>query len=535
MQYRKEDTGLIGSVGIGGLFAYMAGVIRGYVRGFLGEHRAAKRLGLLLIGAAVLTICLSVPVLPQLKTEAETGAAVAQAAEEAGETDPAADGEDKNINAEKTRQEGEAEAEEIETEETRTEEAEGQKKLIPLDNSVLKPSDAYAEMDSHAVFQSYHPQALNYQWEIETETGKWEEAPSEMVRERIDELQRNVSLLELKADREKTVRCRIDVGQKPAVTYAADLYILPGPVSSITVDEFHAETGKYVNAGEIPVEVTYQDGTQEVITGLSGLHFIDTEESKEHSETEAGNLKETITTVRTSSDYRSLKAGVTEETLCYKRQDGEALEVPVHMKGLDLTAPVIHELHISEFEVSSVDQPVPVTISFAAEDDVTPVRHLSYAFLPEGAEVQEDDWSGDAVLQVEITQNGIWTAYCKDEAGNIAKTDRELIVVDNKAPVISLSLQNKEGWCQGNTIYVSAEDSLPVEYRYLCTISGEDSGWTAASSRQVTVNGIWTVQVRDAAGNIAEQDVTVDNVDNQPPVIRSITEKTEGEAVKNEK
>ena len=40
--------------------------------------------------------------------------------------------------------------------------------------------------------------------------------------------------------------------------------------------------------------------------------------------------------------------------------------------------------------------------------------------------------------------------------------------------------------------------------------------------------------MQDGAGNIAEQEIMVDNIDNQAPVIRSITEKKEGEAVKNE-
>lgn len=115
----------------------------------------------------------------------------------------------------------------------------------------------------------------------------------------------------------------------------------------------------------------------------------------------------------------------------------------------------------------------------------------------------------------------------------MATTDRKLIVVDSKAPVIRLSLQ-KEEWCQKNTIYVSAEDSLPVKYRYICTTSGEDSGWVTESSKAVSANGTWTIQVQDGAGNIAEQEIMVDNIDNQAPVIRSITEKKEGEAVKNE-
>ncbi len=528
----REKKSLVGTFGITGLFAYLTGVIQGYIRGFTGDHKMIKRVGrLLLPTTAFVLVCfiiyMSAPILPQLKKEAEIDAAVAQAAEEDIGADIVSEDEgEEDVKPE----ENEAETEEKETEE----ETENREEPVPLDNTILEPSDVYAEKGGLAVFQAYYPDAGDYQWEIETESGQWEEASSEMVRERSDELQRKISLLELTADREKAIRCRIRVGHNPEVNYTAALHILSGAVSSISADEFSAEAGKYVNAGEIPVEVTYSDGRQEVITGLSGLYFLDTEESKESSETASGNMQETITTVKTACDYNRLEAGTAEGTLGYRKQDGESLEAPVNLKGLDLTAPVISELQIDDFEVSNVDRPVPVTVSVSASDDVTPTRQLDYAFLPEGLEIQEEDWKKEAVFTAEITKNGIWTAYCRDEAGNVATADQELIVVDNKAPTINISLQYKEEWCRQNTIYVSAEDNLPVEYRYICTASGKDSGWTSESSKGVDANGTWTVQVRDAVGNTAEQGITVDNIDTRAPVIRSITEKTEGEAVINE-
>jgi len=73
-----------------------------------------------------------------------------------------------------------------------------------------------------------------------------------------------------------------------------------------------------------------------------------------------------------------------------------------------------------------------------------------------------------------------------------------------------------------------------VEYRYLCEKTGEDSGWIREASRRVGKNGEWKIQVRDAAGNLAEQTIVVDNIDTQAPVIRSITEKSKGETANNE-
>lgn len=528
----KAETSPIGMFGLPGLAAYVVGVMQGYIQGFTGEHRTGKRIGsLLLPAAAFVMVCffihLASPVLPQLKKEAgiaQIEASVAQAAEEEQEINQAGEAE----TALK-----EDEPEEKEPAVAVEKEAEGREDIVPLDNSILEPSDTYAEKGSVAVFQAYHPDAAAYRWETETEAGEWEIVSPDAVMEKTDELRRNISLLEVAADKEKTIRCQMSVEDGPALNYTAELHILSAPIASISSDGFSAETGSYVKAGEIPLKVTYTDGKQDVITGLSGLHFLDTEESRENSETAAGNLKEIITTVKTACDYSHLEAGMTEKILCYRNPDGEFIEVPVNMEGLDLTSPVINELSISEFEVSKTDQPVPVTVSFSASDDVTPVCQLTYAFLPAGEEPQEEDWREEPVFVADIAKNGLWTAYCRDAAGNMATTDRKLIVVDSKAPVIRLSLQ-KEEWCQKNTIYVSAEDSLPVKYRYICTTSGEDSGWVTESSKAVSANGTWTIQVQDGAGNIAEQEIMVDNIDNQAPVIRSITEKKEGEAVKNE-
>ena len=106
--------------------------------------------------------------------------------------------------------------------------------------------------------------------------------------------------------------------------------------------------------------------------------------------------------------------------------------------------------------------------------------------------------------------------------------------MDTAAPVIRLILETPEGWCRENKIFVSAEDDLSVEYRYLCEETGEDSGWVIESSKSVDKNGDWKIQVRDAAGNVAEEVIPIENIDTQGPVIRSISEKSEGETISNE-
>lgn len=537
----EGEMSLIKMFGIRGLLAYLIGVIQGYIKGFSGDHRSvrlANKAFIYLTSAfAVMFIFVYIEstVIPmiskfQKNIDTEMDAAVAKAAEEKDK--PVLNDAEETENLEQTPIETGQRPIQTKQEEL-PKKAEEEEPPEPLDDSVLEPSDVYAEKGSMAVFNAYHPKAQNYQWEIyDIASETWEKAPQEAVSEHEDELKRKVSSLELTADQEQGVRCQIDIEEDSPVSCEANLYILSGQISNISIDEFQTDAGTYVSAKDIPVEVTYQDGSKESVTGLNGLYFLEQSESSKDSTTAAGNMQETITTVRTAHEYDYISPGSKEGTLLYQGSK-KNVDIPVNITGLDQTAPQITELTIGDFEVSNVDKEIPVTVTIKAEDNVTPLRHLVYAFLLEGETPQDGDWHDKAVFQTEITKNGLWTAYCKDEAGNVSTKEQELIVVDTKAPTIKLTLE-KNVWCQDNTIFVSAEDNLSVEYRYLCEETGEDSGWIIESSKRVSKNGIWKIQVRDAVGNMAEKEITVDNIDTKAPVIRSITEKSEGETVSNE-
>lgn len=533
---KHEELNLIETFGIGGVCAYMTGVLQGYLRGFLGDHRAVRWAGRALACALSFVliftvISMTVPMFSQLGKNTEVAMAAEEKPEGAEKTEEtgAAEEESRRTPPEPKQEDSGTEVKPEETPETEPEEA-------PLDDSVMEPSDLYAEKGSKAVFKAYHPKAQDYQWEIyDPESESWTEVPQSAVSERTDELLRGISSLELAADKEQQVRCKVNVERGMPVTYEAKLYLLPDKISSISAEEYRAEAGQYASAENIPVEVVYQDGTQETVTGLNGLCFLEQSESSQQDMTESGNLKETITTVRTAREYDHIELGSKEGMLCYRTKAGESVDIPVNITGEDQTAPQITDFMISEFEVSSIEKEIPVTVTIKAADDITPPAGLAYAFLPEGQEPQEEDWHKQSVFKAEITKNGVWKALCRDEAGNIAAKEQEIVAVDTKAPIIRLILETKEGaWCKENQIFVSAEDDLSVEYRYLCGETGEDSGWVIESSKSVSQNGDWTIQVRDAAGNVSEQKISVANIDAQSPVIRSITEKAEGETIRNE-
>lgn len=391
-------------------------------------------------------------------------------------------------------------------------------------------SDVYAEKDSIVVFKTFYPSAELYTWETFNESiQEWVKIPAEEIVQQVDEINREISAYTVTASEENDnlmIRCTIDLIGKEAVTDMATLHVLDKAVSHISIDDFTAESGQYIHAMDIPVDVTYRDGSKETITGLNGIAFINEETSSEETTSVSGNAVETVTTVTKFYEYAWLDTE--EQELSIKYKTGEtAVEAPVRMKGEDLTEPVISGFTVDDLDISTVDKPVSVKVIIEASDNCTPYQDLVYAFLPEGKKVEETDWESSPSFYTEITQNGIWIAYCRDLAGNIATSEKEIIAIDDKAPEVSLQLEN-DTWCRENKIIVEATDILSMEYFFTCAETGEESGWITKDEHIVKKNGTWKVKVRDAAGNVTEQEIAVDNIDTQAPVIIKITEK-EGE------
>lgn len=394
----------------------------------------------------------------------------------------------------------------------------------PVAAFLVRLSDVYAEKGSIATFRCYDPEATYYLWETyDPQTDSWVEN-GEAV-EITDELFRKISTLLVEADdihSGLTVRCKVGRRSAEDIVSTAVLHILP-EIESISVPEYTAEAGAYVSARELPVQISFQDGSKDTITGLNGLFFLKKEESYEQGTAVSGNMTETITTVYTACDYNHLEQNQ-ETVVRYQGQSGTQ-DTTAMLIAEDSTPPEIKAVSIGDFEVSIFDKPVPVTVTIIAEDEITAYSDLAYAFLPEGEEPKVKDWiQGTSTLEIDATRNGTWVAYCKDESGNIATQEKHLIVVDNKPPVVDVSLEY-DTWCKENKIHVAATDGTSVEYSYSCNQTGEDTGWSTRNEHTITDNGLWRIKVRDTVGNITEQEICVDNIDRQAPVIRSITSK----------
>lgn len=402
----------------------------------------------------------------------------------------------------------------------------------PLTENSIELADVYAMSGAEVKLKCYYPEAVSYSWEkYDMQDNEWEALDNENV---TDELYREISTVTVTVPDSQSdavmVRCTVKPESGEDITDTASVYPISGITGISVSDAYVTGCSEWLPSMEVPVQVDFEDGTTEKIIGLNGLVFVDRLESSEITYSDTGNIIETVTTVNTECEYSYVEAGEKELVLRYRDND-RIFDTAFIVTGKDMEAPVISNVSLSDFAISNVDEPVTVEVSITAEDNETPYPKLVYAFLPQGTEPQEADWTTKGSFEKDIGKNGIWIAYCKDQSGNIATYEKKIIAVDQKAPNLKLALANTQ-WCQSNKILADADDELAVTYLFTCPETGEDSGWTDRNEYEVSRNGTWQVQAKDAAGNVAVKDIKVSNIDTQMPVIKQITE-TGGETLEN--
>lgn len=431
----------------------------------------------------------------------------------------------------------------------------------PVITEPIIPKDIYVIKGTAGKIKCYAESAKEYIWEYYDEGKKDWRLTSENTNINLlgetDELNRNISTLiipGIEENEELLVRCRIKAypiegessGKEsfpedsfPKEGYPASVHILPytaADIISIDISEqIEAEAGTYLSISDIPVTIKTNEA-EEIVTGLSGLFFcVPKDVSGAVEKREDGTTIETVTTTSIEKEYRFIDAGENDVIIRYRGQDGQehGIDTETSIMGTDNIPPKI-EVTLSPYTVTSkeLENGLNIKVNITAEDNYSPLTKLLYAFKPQKEKTEDIDFQKNSKLEMPIKDNGIWTAYVKDEAGNIGTKDIEIIVTDQKAPVIeSVALKEEgEGWHKENVIVVTATDKTETEYCYTHEESNVDSGWTKENEYAITQNGVWTISVKDAAGNESSEEITVNNVDNMPPVILSVNPKEEKES-----
>ncbi|MHA7965443.1 immunoglobulin-like domain-containing protein [Paenibacillus sp. CAU 1782] len=130
----------------------------------------------------------------------------------------------------------------------------------------------------------------------------------------------------------------------------------------------------------------------------------------------------------------------------------------------------------------------------------------------------------DAILAP--ATDGVYHIYIMDAAGNVSEPSNATIVVDNIAPTIHSLDQNTTDWVNDSVVIsIDATDSegsgiAVVKYAYGLQIANYfiANGISVGNGEfEVTMNGIYTVYVRDYAGNVSVQLITITNIDKGKP------------------
>lgn len=124
----------------------------------------------------------------------------------------------------------------------------------------------------------------------------------------------------------------------------------------------------------------------------------------------------------------------------------------------------------------------------------------------------------------EYTEDGNKEFYVRDEVGNIEKIEISLEHLDTTVPEVIIDTDTNWGLVNTITIQMSDDKSGLAGYQVTTTEEvpsewKESSGSSFRTEEEVTDNGDYYIWVKDSAGNITHQKVTVDHIDKTGPEV----------------
>lgn len=201
-------------------------------------------------------------------------------------------------------------------------------------------------------------------------------------------------------------------------------------------------------------------------------------------------------TVKKNGNYK-LYASYTEAGVEY------VTEIKVPVTNIDNTSPVISEITVSEEEFTANNIILQVT---AKDGNGLPADYVNW----NGSGYGRDN-------QFEVTENGTYQVVIRDLAGNTAEKQITINNIDKGTPeILSVTAEPTPWYEDVCTITIEAEDAegesgldeLPYSW-------DEGLTWTDENFCEITEPGIVIVQVRDRAGNIAQDSIEV--IKEEPP------------------
>ena len=207
-----------------------------------------------------------------------------------------------------------------------------------------------------------------------------------------------------------------------------------------------------------------------------------------------------------------------------KDEVGNIKEYLINTDKLDQTAP--------ERKIESVNNQESYLLKITMTD--TKSGMSSYQ-ITESKETPSEWLDYTDVIEKEITQNGIYYIWSKDKLGNISYEAYSIDKIDKEAPSIELS-QTLTDWGIKDTIQIHLTDDIIGLSGYQVTTSEEepndyislDNSLEENLTYEVTENNTYYVYAKDAYNHVSHKEITIDKIDDQAPIINSITNSSNG-------
>ncbi|MFF2481139.1 S-layer homology domain-containing protein [Paenibacillus sp. NPDC058071] len=128
-----------------------------------------------------------------------------------------------------------------------------------------------------------------------------------------------------------------------------------------------------------------------------------------------------------------------------------------------------------------------------------------------------------------VTENGVYTVYARDKAGNEAVKTIEITNITKGQPVINVAISPANGTAQTVEVTVAAEAQgagnkiVQLKWaegnRNAAYFDNRGASLANGGKFNVTENGVYTLYARDSAGGETVRTIEITNVAKRPPVI----------------
>ena len=200
----------------------------------------------------------------------------------------------------------------------------------------------------------------------------------------------------------------------------------------------------------------------------------------------------------------------------------------ITVTNIDRTVPTIHSVTGNAKKFCTENE-----IEVVASDSGSGLHKQAYSFH-NGAWTESNKFT--------VKENGTYVVRVRDAVGNIAEQSTTISNVDREKPKLAADVRKRgegvnirdEEWTNEKFIHIDAADEKSgmarvtlqkMDEEFVKSFAAEEDGQKEIHIDTDSIpSGVYEITAYDVLGNMESARVTVDHVDNTPPVIESVTQ-----------